>query len=81
MPYSWAAKLPQSLDFTCGKKLLSVYQMETVETIAAVSKDKPDKQDCSVKEGKCLQVCLTFQHLADRFHSHLAHFLLPLMRN
>lgn len=51
--------------------------METVETIVAVSKDKPGKRDCSVKEGKCLLFCLTFQHPADRFHSPSAPYLFP----
>lgn len=78
---SWPAKPLQCLDFTCGKKFLSVCQMETVETIVAESKDKSDKQYCSVKEGKRLLFCLTFQHLADGCHSHPAPILSPIMQN
>lgn len=52
--------------------------MDTVETIVAESEDKPDKQYCSVKEGKRLLLCLTFQHLADGGHSHPAPILSPV---
>lgn len=45
--------------------------METVETNVAESKDKPDKQYCSVKEGK---------HFAVQFNIP-ASILSPIMRN